>query len=46
MSLMITSSDSPLVRTVSTSSRCSSSKAVSVSRLVIPITAFIGVRIS
>ncbi len=46
MSLMITSRASPLARTVSTNSRCSPASSVSSSRPVIPITAFIGVRIS
>jgi len=46
MSLMMTSSASPLVRTVSANSRCRTSSSVSRSRPVIPMTAFIGVRIS
>jgi hypothetical protein len=46
MSLMISSSDSPAVRTVSRYSRCSASTSVSSSSAVSPITAFIGVRIS
>ena len=37
---------SPLLRTTSSSSRCSSSRTVSSTSPVIPITAFIGVRIS
>ena len=46
MSLMITSSASPLVRTVSAKSRCSCVSSVSSSSPVMPMTAFIGVRIS
>jgi hypothetical protein len=45
-SLMIASNDSPLPRTVSTYSACSASSCVSSRRLVIPMIAFIGVRIS
>ena len=46
MSLMIVSSDSELLRTVSVNSRCSGSRVVSSSRLVMPMMAFMGVRIS
>ena len=46
MSLMIVSSASPDVRIVSAKSRCSGSSSVSRSRPLIPMTAFIGVRIS
>ena len=43
---MIRSSASPLVRMTSVKPRCSSVSSVSSSRPPIPITAFIGVRIS
>ena len=43
---MIVSSASPDVRIVSAKSRCSASSSVSRSRPLIPMTAFIGVRIS
>ena len=46
MSLMMSSSDSVLLRIVSTYSRCSCVSRVSVSRPVMPVMAFIGVRIS
>ena len=46
MSLMIVSRASPDVRIVSAKSRCSASSSVSRSRPLIPMTAFIGVRIS
>ena len=46
MSLMMVSSASPELRMVSTDSRCSADSGVSSSRLVMPITPFIGVRIS
>ena len=46
MSLMTVSSVSALARIVSANSRCSASRLVSSSRLVMPITPFIGVRIS
>ena len=43
---MMASSDSPLVRSVSTKSRCVGVSSVSSSRPVMPMTPFIGVRIS
>ena len=46
MSLMMVSSASPERRTVSAYSRCSAVSSVSSSRPVMPITPFIGVRIS
>ncbi len=46
MSLITTSRPSPLWRITSVNSRCSSVSGVSSSRLVMPITPFMGVRIS
>ncbi len=46
MSLMTTRSDSPLMRTVRANSRCSWVRSVISSRSVMPMTPFIGVRIS
>ena len=46
MSLIIVNNASLLKRMVSTKSFCSKSRSVSLSRLVMPIMAFIGVRIS
>ncbi len=46
MSLMIVSSESPLSRMVAAKSRCSSLSGVSSSNPLMPMTAFIGVRIS
>ena len=46
MSLMMASRASPLVRMVFTQSRCSELSGVSSRRLVMPITPFMGVRIS
>ena len=46
MSSITRSSASPLERTISANSRCSGVSSVPSSRPVIPITAFIGVRIS
>ncbi len=43
---MMVSKVSPLVRMVSVNSRCSGVRSVSSSKLVMPMTAFIGVRIS
>ncbi len=46
MSLMMVSRASPLLRMVSAKSRCSGVRSVSSNNPVMPITAFIGVRIS
>ena len=46
MSSMIASSASPLARIVSAHSRCSGCSGESISRLVMPMTPFMGVRIS